>query len=138
MSSPYDDFADSWLLCNLESTVLQAGVMDVWTSMPEEDRQILRAMHVVVVERELSRHLGWHTIQNVRGEERRIIALDGRIDSFRLAAQVFAHEAAHVILRHLECGLNGFEQVEDFAESQADWLATRWGFPPPARQNGHH
>lgn len=128
---------------HLASPVLKAAVSDVWRKLPEEDRAVLNALRTMVYEARLSEHLGLTTIRRIKGEDRRVVILDSRIDSTDLASKVFAHECAHVVLRHVDAGL-GFndvarfsfmeaEQFAEWAEKQADWLATRWGFPPPAR-----
>jgi hypothetical protein len=131
---------------NLASPTLKAAVADVWRKLPQEDRAILKALRTMVFEGRLTDHLGLTTIRKVQGEDRRVVILDSSLKPVELARQVVAHEFAHVVLRHVESGVGladscataaHFSEVEYFtewAERQADWLATRWGFPPPGRE----
>lgn len=130
------EFEDYWLLENLDSVILKAGVIDVWLTLPEEDRDVLRAMRIVVLESRMTDFAGLCSIEEIANRPRPIIRLNTKIASAHVAAKIFAHEAAHAVLRHVDCGVNGFEQVADFAESQANWLATRWGYPSPSQMNG--
>lgn len=126
---------------HLASPVLKAAVSDVWRKLPDEDRVVLKALRTMVFEGRLKKHLGLTMIREVKGEDRRVVILDSRLKPLRLAKKIVAHEFAHVVLRHVEAGV-GLSDVTHFteadrfaewAEKQADWLAARWGFPPPAR-----
>lgn len=122
-----------WLIAGLKSKQIIGGVLEVWSRLPEDEKKMVRIMLPLVYEADLTGRglLGLHQHYTAgSGKVHRLIYLE-RTLGYSEAARIFAHELAHVVLRHGELSVGTLKKAEllrEYVEDQAERLVRRWGF----------